>query len=258
MIFIVDLDYTLLKSDHTLSKKTESCFSKLKQQGHTIIINSARSYLRTKKIAEQIDADYINCFYGNLLLDKQKNVLLSRGVGKENLENLIEDFKQVYNGWIGIETVDGAFGTNKDICEKMGAEVVEKEKLLNHEAFKIVFEIDPKNPNKDKAEEIAKKYNLDVKFAREGYFCSFLPKNTNKWNGLKVALEIIGKANGKTVAFGDEKSDLLTFENVDIPVAMKNSTPEVLEVIKTVTDFSNDEDGVACWIDKHEDELTRN
>lgn len=256
MIFIVDLDYTLLKSDQTISKKTISCFKKLKQNGHIIIVNSARSYLRTEEIAEKIGADYINCFYGNLLLDENKNVLLSRGVGKENLENLIEDFNQVYNGWIGIETVNGAFGTDKDICKKMGAEVVEKDYLLNCEAFKIVFEIDPENPNKDKAEEIANKYNLDVKFAREGYFCSFLPKNTNKWNGLKVALEILGERKGKTIAFGDEKSDLLTFENVDIPVAMKNSTPEILEKIKIVTDFSNDEDGVACWIEKQENILT--
>ena len=252
MIVIVDLDYTLLNSDQTLSKKTENYFKVLKEKGHKIVVNSARSYLRSKEIAEKIDADYVNCFYGNLLLDEKENILLSRGVGKENLENLIEDFKQVYNGWIGIETVNGAVGTNKEICKKMGAEVVEKNELLNHEAFKIIFEIDPNNPNKEKAEEIANKYNLDVKFAREGFFCSYLPKNTNKWNGLKVALEILGKGYGKSVAFGDEKTDLLTFENVDVPVAMKNSTQEVLEKIKNVTDFTNDEDGVARWIEKNE------
>ena len=251
MVIIVDLDYTLLNSEQEISKRTQDCFIRAKKAGHKVIINSARSFQRSKKIAEKIDADLINCFYGNLLLDKNHKTIFSRGVGSVILGDLINDFKSVYSGWIGIETVDGAFGTEEDICRKMGAELVKEGDLLKFEAFKIVFEIDPNNPQIDRAKDIAKKYNLDVKFAREGYFCSFLPKDTNKWNGIKMALNLMGEEFGSSVAFGDEVSDLETFKNVDIAVAMKNSTPEILSQIENVTKYDNNQDGVAHWLEEN-------
>jgi len=47
-----------------------------------------------------------------------------------------------------------------------------------------------------------------------------------------------------------KKPVVINLENVDVPVAMGNSTPEVLERIKNVT-LSNDEDGVVFWLEQN-------
>ena len=86
---------------------------KCKQQGHKIVINSARSYIRSIDIAKLIDADYINCFYGNLVLDNKGNTIFSRALDKKNTSKLIKDFQSIYNGFLDVETIDGGY-TNSE------------------------------------------------------------------------------------------------------------------------------------------------
>lgn len=252
MIIIVDLDHTLLNEEGKLTEKTVSYFKNLDKTKHKVIINSARSLIRSVPFAKAINADYINCFYGNLVVDSNNNIIFSRGLNNKDFASLVAEYKEIFKGWIGVETVYGAYGTEPKICKTIGAEVKSEKEILNYDALKIIFECasDKDQEMRKKASELAEKYNLEINFARENFFCSFLPKGTNKWNGLKIILEKIGTKFGKTVAFGDEKTDLKTFENVEIPVAMANSTKEVLEKINNVTKCNND-DGVVSWLEQN-------
>ena len=248
MLIVLDLDYTLLKSDGTISEKTKQVLKKCKENGHKIVINSARSLLRSLPIAKEIDVDYINCFFGNLVVDKNENIIHSRALDGSDLKNLINDFQNLYSGFIGIEGKNGSFSNSIDAANKFGAKAVKLEELYSKDAFKLVFEIYENNHKA--AKEIASKYNLDISFAREGNFCRLLCKNTNKWFGLQKILEI--EVGQETIAFGDEITDLETLNNCNIAVAMENATEELIKNLKNyrITN-NNDNDGVANYLEKH-------
>ena len=53
MIIIVDLDHTILKEDGKLSEKTIKFFNGLDKTKHRVVINSARSLIRTIPFANE-------------------------------------------------------------------------------------------------------------------------------------------------------------------------------------------------------------
>lgn len=243
MIIIVDLDLTLLNSQGALSEESRQTLLACKQKGHKIVINSARSLVRTRKFAQAIDADFCNCFYGSLLVDKDENVLFAKKIDCKNFEEFAKDFFKIHHGWIGVETIDGAFTTSESMAKKMNAAFVPESEIFSIEAYKLIFEID--QSKRSEYEKVMKKYPFTVVFNREGYFCSIIPQETNKWNGLKKLLQIL--PHEQTIAFGDEVSDIQTLQNVDIPVAMANSASDLLCLGFNQTK-SNDENGVAAFL----------
>ena len=54
MIICVDLDSTLLKNDLSISDYTLDILNKCQELGHLIVIDTARNYDRTIKIAKLI------------------------------------------------------------------------------------------------------------------------------------------------------------------------------------------------------------
>lgn len=244
MIIIIDLDYTLLNSQGILSQKNKEVLLECKNQGHKIVINSARSLIRSKDFSSEINADYLNCFHGNLVLDSCQNVIYSNEFKDFNILKLFNDFLNIHNGWIGVETIDDAYCTEEKMAKKIGAKVISMEEMSKKQIFKIIFEID--QSKKDIYKKIANKYPCSLIFNREGFFCTIMPKGSDKWNGLKILLEKF--PNEKTIAFGDEISDLLTLKNVDLGVAMENSTEEIKREIKLKA-LSNDDDGVAKYLE---------
>ncbi len=72
--------------------------------------------------------------------------------------------------------------------------------------------------------------------------------SANKGNSLRRFAESLGMSLANCVAFGDGLNDLSMIEAAGIGVAMSNAHPQVLAAADEVT-ASNDEDGVARWLD---------
>jgi HAD superfamily hydrolase (TIGR01484 family) len=89
------------------------------------------------------------------------------------------------------------------------------------------------------------------------YYCvtgddliSVLPENVSKWNSVKQLVEYWQIPIEEIVAFGDDYHDIELIKNCGIGGAVANG----LEEMKVVADDicgSNDEDGVAKWLEKH-------
>lgn len=247
MIIILDLDYTLLNSKGEITPKTIHALKMCKERGDIIVINSARSLIRSKDFAEIIEADYINCFYGNLIVDNKDNIIYKKSFDKDLITDIYRDFMQIHKDNFCVEAIDGAYSTEQiKNVKNFVSKKVSFEEILKQDVFKLVFMID-KN-KKEAYQEAIKKYNVDLIFNREGYFCTVMPKGVDKWYGLKKLFEAEG-LKGQTVAFGDEISDLMTFRNVTTPVPMGNSTQIVKDEFPNTT-LSNDEDGVAVYLEK--------
>lgn len=244
MNIILDLDLTLLTSKGELTEKTKQVLNRCAKEGHTIIINSARSFLRSVKFAKDTHAKYINCFHGNLIVDKLGNTLYEKPFNLSNVEELLDGFANIYNGWVGVECKDSAFCTNEKVGAKIGANLIEKKDIKTLKIFKFIFEID--QSKKEEYKLLADKLGVNIIFNREAVFCTLMPKDTDKWFGLQRILN----QNEKSIAFGDDVTDVLTLNNVDIPVVMANSREEILKKYQTHA-LSNDEDGVAVYLENN-------
>lgn len=75
-----------------------------------------------------------------------------------------------------------------------------------------------------------------------------LPKSTSKSNAVKQLKELLGC--DKLIVFGDGKNDIDMFEIADESYAVKNAHDE-LKKKATAVILSNDEDGVAKWIEEN-------
>ncbi len=73
----------------------------------------------------------------------------------------------------------------------------------------------------------------------------------NKATGIKALLELYNIAPEDTMAIGDSNNDLPMMRYIGYPVAMKNGTDQVKEIVKEITAFTNEEDGVRKYLQEY-------
>lgn len=84
---------------------------------------------------------------------------------------------------------------------------------------------------------------------REG-LTFIMHRGATKLNGLHALLAHWGLAPGQAVAFGDDTNDADMLTGCGLGVAVANATAGARAAAGTVCG-SNDEDGVACWLEAH-------
>ncbi|MFC4386382.1 HAD family hydrolase [Gracilibacillus marinus] len=74
--------------------------------------------------------------------------------------------------------------------------------------------------------------------------------NVNKATGIKALLQYYNISNEEVMAIGDSNNDLPMMRYVGYPVAMKNATEQLKQLVKEETQYTNDEDGVYHYLTK--------
>lgn len=247
MYIFIDLDNTLLNDMGKLTDRTIETIKKCKQLGHKIVINTARSLYRSMGSARAIDADFINCAWGNLVADSQGNVLHEKTFSKAEVEFIIDTLATLPVTDIGAENKDFSCTASPETAKKFNTRVVAAEEISSLNLLKIF--ITAKKEDRFKIIEKVNEIGFDINYPREDLFCTILPKNSMKCNGVKLIMDKYAKHGEKTMAFGDDLGDLDTLKHVDFPVAMGNSVPEILATTKLIAK-SNHEDGVADFLEE--------
>jgi len=88
-------------------------------------------------------------------------------------------------------------------------------------------------------------------FVSKPYFMELVPVNSGKGEALKWLAERLGIAQEETMAFGDSMNDESMIRYAGHSVAMCNGRPEIKTLARYTTSFSNDDDGVARFIEEH-------
>ena len=81
----------------------------------------------------------------------------------------------------------------------------------------------------------------------EYFYTEISAKDVDKWNAIKILADKNKIKEEEIVAIGDNANDKKMIENAGLGVAMKGSTPNIINIAKYVTD-TNDNDGVAIFI----------
>lgn len=263
-IIALDLDDTLLRDDLSISDYTVSVMQKAAEVGIYLVICSGRTdngilpYVRRLEIAGKKAGRFIISQNGSSISDLHlRQGIFQRFVSKDVLleANRIARefglFSEVYDSSTIYVPEDNEWARVDVKLSGLKMVVVEDyEKFLENEHPKMLIPGEPETLLK--LQDVLKK-KLGHKatiFTSKPYFLEILPKNCGKGEAILWLANYLGIPRELTMCFGDSMNDESMFTHVGTGVAMCNGLEYIKKIANFVTEFSNDEDGVARFLDK--------
>ena len=270
-LYVSDLDGTLLHSNEQMSEYTNNTINTLVSKGMLFSYATARSLITAKKVTKGLSAKIPLIVYnGAFIIDNVTEEVLRANYFDESVNDVLENLfsHDIYPIVYGIVDGKEKFSFVPELCTKgMNTFINSREGDIRTNPID-----DYRNLKKgnifyisciDETEKLAPMYET----YKRDYHCVFqkdiytgdqwleiLPKAASKANAVRQLREMIGC--DKVVAFGDGKNDIDLFEAADEGYAVSNAH-EDLKKVATGVILSNNEDGVAKWLEKEMDSWGR-
>ena len=266
VLYITDLDGTLLRNDQTISAFTAQTISRLTAKGLLFSYATARSYATSSKVTAGLPERLpVITFNGTFIMETGSGRLLysnyfDRREVRELLQILVKkDVYPVVNAFVdGKERFSYFFGK-----ETKGVElflrarwndprrhpVDREDKLLEGDVFHIAC-IDEEEKLRPLYEEIRDRF--PCVFYRDMYigemWFEIHPKGATKADAVMRLKEMLGC--DEVVCFGDGVNDIPMFLAADRAYAVANAEKALKEIASGIIE-SNEQDGVAKWLIGH-------
>ena len=261
-LIAIDLDGTTLNNESKISTKTAATLKKAIDAGHYVSIATGRPYRMSHQFYKELNlkTPMVN-FNGALVhLPEQKWAGERETLIKREIVFDILAQKQALNlDFIAAENKETFFIDSLDFYDsKFFAAPATENNLLS-----------TKNLTTDPTSLLVRtqtQYAQQVSDSLMSQYGEFVDVRT--WGGPTAILEIVSKGIQKAkgvhqvadylniskenvVAFGDEHNDLEMLEYAGWGVAMSNGTDELKQVANDVTQKSNQEDGLADYLEAY-------
>jgi len=253
--FSIDLDGTLLNSDHEISEANMQTINELNDQGHAVILNTGRAYGDVIKIDALQNLEIpIFCVNGSVLFSDKRELLYEATISIETYNELFPILKELGVG-ILVYTNYGGFPSTLPPLHKKSKEELNTlfeefnyDEILEKDQLKIYKIIALTHLDEVEKVEVVKKA-LEGKFpiAMASSFPNNVEITSSEAHKGKALLRYQNMMNldfEEIIAFGDGGNDLAMFEAATTSVAMANAPLHVQQAADIVTK-SNDEDGFA-------------
>ncbi|MCQ6279621.1 HAD family hydrolase [Bacillus sp. EB600] len=253
--FSIDLDGTLLNTQHEISQENFKVLQYLQEQGHSIIINTGRAFEDVIKFEalKKIETPII-CINGTVLYSNTRDVLYEASLSTSIYKELFPILKEI-GLWIMVYTNQGGFPCRNPMIQDKSDEEIER--VFHNYDYNQMFEND--NLKIYKVMAVSRKDQLEkidlAKRAIEGKFeismASSHPNNVeftsieaNKGTALLCYQQLVNLDFDEIFAFGDGGNDLAQFKVATTSVAMGNAPFSIQQEADTITK-TNDKDGFA-------------
>lgn len=245
---VFDLDDTLLNDQRKVSAFTLEVLQHLQSLGHKLVINTARSKYYSQEFLDAVQPDYAILNGGALIIDKAGNRIFSQMMDVSAVQKIIARLKEVTKVF-SVQSESGLYTSTADYTAQNAIYFDFWKDIYQEPAYKIVASI----ADHGQAEAIARDFDLDMVSYFGGDFKRFTAFNTNKASGNRDLVRILGASLADVIAFGDDWGDLDMLLEAGTGVLMKNAKEELHSLCPTLSDYSNDEDGVARFLLEHID-----
>ena len=251
-LILLDLDYTLLHSDRTISADTVETLAKCQAQGIKVGFSTSRGSTNIQQYVDLIHPDVIICNAGSCVY-YQGTLIHTQSFTLEQTRTLF-DAAYRYGGKdleITCDTLDELYWNRK---ENKSEQYMPDATYSDFKDFKIpVFKVCIQTTEEDVASKIAMALGPDVcdyvLFSDIPWF-KLAPKASTKENAILFLSQYLDIPTEKMIAFGDDFSDMGMLRLCGTGVAMGNAIPQVKEIADALT-LTNDEDGVAVYINQN-------
>lgn len=256
--FSIDLDGTLLHSNHEISNENSKVLYDLKAQGHTIIFNTGRAYEDVIKFEaiKKLETP-IFCVNGTILYSKDGNILFEASLPTSTFKELFPILKEL-GLWIMVYTNHGGFPCRNPMLQDKTDEEIDL--IFRDYDYNHLFEIEDLVihkvmgvSRKDQQEKIdlAKraiegKFNLSVASSHLNNI-EFTSFEANKGSAILRYQQLTSQHFDEIFAFGDGGNDLSQFKVATTSISMGNAPLEIQQKSDVVTK-TNDENGLAFAI----------
>ncbi len=252
-VIFLDLDGTLLRSDKTISQKTINALLDMRKRGALIAFSSARSQEAMTEYIAAIKPDIVISNGGALALAAKAGdkAICSYMLSADDVRHIIKRCFSVSGGKceITIQTENAHYWNYKEKPDgAYSGSVFNDFSDFAEPAYKVTAEVE----NESDALAIAKEITgCSVSGFRGEIWRRFAVEKATKLNAVKMACKALGIAQNEAMAFGDDENDLETLKFCGVGVAMKNALPDVKAAADYITEYSNDEDGIAEFLRKY-------
>lgn len=247
-MLVSDLDKTLLRDDKSLSGYTLSTLARMREKGILFTIATARPEVSVERNLPQLAYDcgvyhnggLVDCFDGDRLhrsMPAGKAVAICRAIVAEDPKArvVVETGRTRY----------AAFDTSA-VWPNMEFQPWDLEDLSEDRAEKVLVltEDGDLSPYQKYLDE-----SLYTQLS-DGRLCMIMHKEARKLAGVESVCRKKGIPLSEVAAFGDDLTDMEMIAASGVGVAMGNA----LDVVKAAADqvcLSNEEDGVARWIEEN-------
>ncbi len=266
MLYLSDLDFTLLRSDLTISDFTKNVWNSF-TTSNKLSIATARSYTGVKELLKGLELkEPLILLDGTIIASPDGKILHMSAIDKELGDVVLESIHKELNSYpliVSYESESEQFFYPKEL------NIYQKELLKSMKNRRRIFEnreLRAKSSNlkmvylttKEDAkilENCLKKElgdSVEIKSAQDPYidcyFTTILNPDGDKAHALKYLEDIEGVTANDTTVFGDSHNDIGMFKLAGTKVAVANAIDELKELADIILPYSNNEDAVAKYL----------
>lgn len=264
-LIALDLDDTLLDKDAQISEENVKALQKCVEKGIYVVLCSGRAedgilpFVRRLDIAGKECGRFLIAINGCSVFDLHKRVqiycksvpsdiLLRANELSEEMDLLSEVYSPdtIYyrkeTKWTRLDV---------DLCLLKGEEVEDYESFLKEKSFpKMLIPGEP-----ERLQVLQEKLKSEFKdravvFTSKPYFLELLPPNCGKGEAIEYLAKTLGFGLDECMCFGDSMNDENMIVKCEHSVAMKNGLDYIKDKAKYVSEKTNNESGVADFINK--------
>lgn len=261
-LIAVDLDGTLLNSQHTMTERTEKTLKAAMDKGVSVVIATGKTYTSARSVIDRLGLTTPGVYLQGLAIySGDGSVRHQQTLDPEVARQVITYCEErgftllAYSGLRHLVRVVNS--ENSILSEKYHEPAPEAvgplQNILNETPINKLVVMKVGDPRRITALrwQLGMQLGTRAKITQAlSDMLEILPKGASKGAGLKVLLRDMGVATAHVLAIGDGENDLEMLEMAGVGVAMGNGHQKLKDIASFVTG-TNDEDGVAQAVEKY-------
>ena len=241
---VVDFDRTLLRTDKSISDYTKKVLREWQENGARLLAATARPERAVTEYCRILGLDGVTTLNGARTI--LPDAVYENVIAGSDATLILRELNELEGIVLSAETGNGLFA-NTEIPEWQPAVTGDICALPDKEKIYKILASHPDIP--------AEKIRLNLP---EGTYATIADEKlvqimaaaATKWNGVRQMLDAYGIPASQAVYFGDDNDDIEPLKKCGCGVAVRNALQSVREAADYVVK-SNDEDGVAAFLDQN-------
>ncbi len=263
-LIALDLDDTLLRHDTSISDYTVSVLEAVMQKGVQVVLASGRNRCGMTPASQRLGLhkkqSYLICNNGSQIVESDTEKELIGHCLDANLALEIFDKIEALNLSCHLYVEGFLYAAKETFFSKNDSHLTQL-KVVVPDDFRYVLQtvpvhkmLIPADPDIISAVEpefralFGKQVTM---FISKPYFLECIPPHTGKGEALLELAARLSIPRESILAFGDSMNDETMIRLAGYGVAMKNGLPAIQACADAVTDYTNDEDGVARFLEQY-------
>ena len=249
ILFVSDLDDTLLDNDKRVSEENKKAIKYFEDEGGSFSFITGRIPLGAKPILEQLTPKIpFGCINGGGIYDKLREEYVWKLTLPESVLEMVDFVREVFPT-TGIEvcTFDGSYFCHKNELTEIHRQIENfpdrncHQSEIKEPVSKILLIDEEENiPKLIKAlAKNPKSAQFDFVRSTSQYY-EIVPKGASKGNAMLKLAEILGINPAKTISIGDNDNDVSMLKAARIGFAVENASKNAKACADFITVSNND------------------